>query len=142
MNDGLERLRYEGRELAVVIRSSYHGEGITFFTPSDYSQQLGYMNRPAGHRIQPHLHKPVRRSVRTTLETLFVRSGRVRIEFFGDDRRRVAETVVAAGDVILLVAGGHALTMLEPSELIEVKQGPYAGDDDKKVFEPLVDEPL
>ena len=40
-----------------------------------------------------------------------------------------------AGDVILLAAGGHGMTMLEPTEIIEVKQGPYTGVEDKERFE-------
>ena len=38
------------------------------------------------------------------------------------------------GDIILLVSGGHDFLMLEDTEMIEVKQGPYAGDDDKERF--------
>jgi hypothetical protein len=43
--------------------------------------------------------------------------------------------VVDCGDVILLAYGGHGFEMLEPTEMIEVKQGPYAGDNDKTRFE-------
>ena len=37
----------------------------------------------------------------------------------------------------MLVAGGHGFEMLEPTEIIEVKQGPYSGDQDKTRFEPV-----
>jgi len=136
MGQEVERVEHQGKELAVIVRSAFRKDGIAFFTPGDYSQQLGYMNRPAGYCIQPHVHKQVQRSVRATLETLFIRSGRVRIDFFDQDHRLVTAAVVGTGDVVLLVAGGHGLTMLEPSEIIEVKQGPYAGDEDKTLFRP------
>jgi hypothetical protein len=42
-----------------------------------------------------------------------------------------------AGDVILLAYGGHGFEMLEATEMIEVKQGPYAGDADKTRFAPV-----
>ena len=37
--------------------------------------------------------------------------------------------------MILLSFGGHGFEMLEDSEIIEVKQGPFAGNIDKSRFE-------
>jgi mannose-6-phosphate isomerase-like protein (cupin superfamily) len=117
------------------VRRSYHAEGISFLTPSAYSQQLGYMNRPAGHVIPPHVHNPVAREVHFTKEVLFIRSGRLRVDFYSDNQQYLESTVLEAGDVILLAFGGHGFEMLEPTEIIEVKQGPYAGDQDKTRFQ-------
>ena len=55
----------------------------------------------------------------------------VQIDFFDDDQRFLQSKVLQTGDVILLAAGGHGLTFLEQSEIIEVKQGPYLQDKDK-----------
>ena len=38
-------------------------------------------------------------------------------------------------------SGGHGFTMIENSEIIEVK-GPYSGEQDKTRFEPISDEDL
>ena len=43
----------------------------------------------------------------------------------------ILKVVSEAGDVVLLAFGGHGFEMLEPTEIIEVKQGPYAGEHDK-----------
>ena len=131
----LERIEHKGELLALVLPHSLSGEGIHFFTPQDFSQQLGYMRRPEGYRIPPHLHKDVKREVRRTQEVLFIRSGRIRIDFYSEKRAIVHSRDLSAGDVILLASGGHGVTMLEPSEIIEVKQGPYAGDGDKIRFD-------
>lgn len=40
---------------------------------------------------------------------------------------------------MLLAYGGHGFKMLEDSEIIEVKQGPYAGENDKVRFESVND---
>ena len=40
-----------------------------------------------------------------------------------------------SGDLILLCGGGHSFEMLEDTSMIEVKQGPYAGEGDKARFE-------
>lgn len=135
---GLEKLYYENMLLAILIRNTYCRDGISFFTPPSFSQQLGYMNHPAGHVIPPHDHNPVPRQVEWTQETLFIRSGRVRVDFYAPDTREyLGSRELGAGDIILLAHGGHGFEMLEPSEIIEVKQGPYAGNDDKTRFAPL-----
>ena len=131
----IDRIVHDGKQLALIVRSSFRKDGIEFLTPITYSQQLGYMNRPKGYEIAPHLHKPVRRSVEFTKEVLFIKSGRVRVDFYDDDQRYIESRILEQGDVILLAFGGHGFEMLEASEMIEVKQGPYAGDEDKTKFE-------
>lgn len=123
--------------LAVIIRSSYEETGIKFFTPDDFSQQLAYMNRPEGYVIPPHVHNLVPREVTLTQEVLFIRKGRVRVDFYDDGKNYLESTIVSTGDVILLAAGGHGFEMLEPTEMIEVKQGPYCGEMDKVRFDPI-----
>lgn len=120
--------------LAIIIRTQYCQPGIQFVTPDDFSQQLAYMQRPAGYVIQPHVHNAVRREVQFTKEVLFIKSGRVRVDFYDDNQRYLESTVLCQGDVILLAFGGHGFEMLEQAEIIEVKQGPYAGDQDKTRF--------
>lgn len=120
--------------IAIIIRSDFKKNGIAFFTADNFSQQLGYMNRPAGHRIAPHVHNKIRREVFYTQEVLFIKSGKVQIDFYDGKRNYLESRILDQGDVILLAHGGHGLVMLEESEIIEVKQGPYAGDEDKTVF--------
>jgi mannose-6-phosphate isomerase-like protein (cupin superfamily) len=132
----VETVEHEGRTLAIVLRRSFRREGIEFFTPPEYSQQLAYMKRPARHVIAPHLHNPVRREVHQTQEVLFIKSGKVRVDLYTGQRRFLKSLVLEAGDVILLADGGHGFEMLEESEMIEVKQGPYVGDADKTRFDP------
>jgi hypothetical protein len=133
----IEKIVYNNILLAVVIRTGYVKEGIEFFTPGDFSQQLGYMNRPKGYIIPPHVHKLVERKVTLTQEVLFVKTGRVRVDFYDDDKVYLESRELGAGDVILLAAGGHGFEILEQAEMIEVKQGPYCGDEDKVRFDPV-----
>jgi hypothetical protein len=131
----LEHITNHGRCLAVILRTQFQEAGIKFFTPGDFSQQLGYMNRPSGYVIPPHVHNPVAREVQYTKEVLFIKSGRVRVDFYDDDQTYLESRVLETGDVILLAYGGHGFEMLEPTEMIEVKQGPYAGEHDKTRFQ-------
>ncbi len=131
----IEQIFDEYRMIAIIIYADYEPEGIEFFTPNNFSQQLAAMRRPAGYRIPAHVHKPVPREVRYTQETLFIRKGRVEINFYDESKRFLESRTLKTGDVILLVSGGHDFLMLEDTEMIEVKQGPYAGEDDKERFE-------
>jgi hypothetical protein len=38
------------------------------------------------------------------------------------------------GDLIMLIQGGHGFSVVEDLEMIEIKQGPYLGDNDKVRF--------
>ncbi|PIS12090.1 MAG: hypothetical protein COT73_00380 [Bdellovibrio sp. CG10_big_fil_rev_8_21_14_0_10_47_8] len=135
----IERIQHLDKELALIVRHSFRKEGIEFFTPNTYSQQIGYMNRPTGYVIAPHVHNAVPREVQFTKEVLLIKSGRLRVDFYSDSQEYLESTILFAGDIILLAFGGHGFVMLEPTEIIEVKQGPYAGDQDKTRFEPVED---
>jgi mannose-6-phosphate isomerase-like protein (cupin superfamily) len=130
-------VRHGDRTLAILLRTDYKADGIQFFTPDNFSQQLAYMNRPQGYVIPPHVHNPVSREVHFTKEVLFVKSGKVRVDFYDDDRTYLQSRILVQGDVLLLAYGGHGFEMLEPTEMIEVKQGPYTGEADKTLFEPV-----
>lgn len=131
----IEEIFHNSTLLSVIIRANYKKEGISFFTPGDFSQQLGYMNRPKGYVIDPHVHNLIERKVTLTQEVLYIKQGRVRVDFYDEERNYLESKVVSTGDVILLAAGGHGFEMLEDAEMIEIKQGPYCGDEDKVRFE-------
>ena len=130
----IENIKFNSNLLAIIIRTSFEKEGIEFFTPGDFSQQLGYMNRPKGYVIKPHVHNIVERNITLTQEVLFIKSGKVRVDFYNEDREYLESKILNQGDVILLASGGHGFEMIENAEMIEVKQGPYCGDVDKSLF--------
>jgi mannose-6-phosphate isomerase-like protein (cupin superfamily) len=131
----IETLRTGDQLLAVIVSRDFHEPGIHFFTPNDLSQQLAYMRHPAGKVIDPHVHNPVSRNVHYTQEVLFIKRGRIRVDFYDNDRNYIESRILQGGDVILLATGGHGFEVLEEIEMIEVKQGPYAGDQDKTRFD-------
>ena len=124
------------KNLAFIIRNNFRDEDIKFFTPDDFSQQLGYMNRPKGYTISPHVHNAVSREVQLTQEVLFIKSGKLRVDFYDDQKKYIESRILFAGDVILLAFGGHGFE-IQSAEIIEVKQGPYTGDNDKVRFEAI-----
>lgn len=133
--DAVERIEHGGEMLALIVRNEFSAPGVKFFTANELSQQLAHMQHPAGKVISPHVHNPVHRTVAYTQETLFIKRGRLRVDFFDSDREYLESRVLGQGDVILLIKGGHGFEVLEDLEMIEVKQGPYAGENDKTCFE-------
>jgi len=131
----IETLKVGDQLLAVIVSHNFDRPGIHFFTPNDLSQQLAYMRHPAGKIIDPHIHNPVNRSVQYTQEVLFIKRGRLRVDFYDNDRNYIESRILQGGDVILLATGGHGFEVLDEIEMIEVKQGPYAGDQDKTRFD-------
>lgn len=130
----IDRIIHNNRLLAIILRTGYHADGIQFFTPDEFSQQLGYMNRPRGYVIPPHVHNAVAREVQFTKEVLIIKTGKVRVDFYDDDQNYLESRILNQGDIVLLAFGGHGFEMLEASEIVEVKQGPYAGEADKTRF--------
>ena len=130
-------IEHNGHLLAMIIKDSYSKPGISFFTPDELSQQLAYMKHPSGTKIEPHVHNPVRREVHYTQEVLIIKRGILRVDFYDDNKTYLKSHILEKGDVILLIKGGHGFEVIEEVEMVEVKQGPYAGDDDKTRFDPV-----
>jgi mannose-6-phosphate isomerase-like protein (cupin superfamily) len=130
----IEKIERDGALICIIIRSQFDKPGISFFTPNDLSQQLAFMKHPTGKLIEPHVHNPVAREVHYTQEVLFIRKGKMRVDLYDKNKIYLESRVLSMGDVILLATGGHGFEVLEEIEMIEVKQGPYAGDADKTRF--------
>jgi len=92
------------------------------------------MRHPQGHKIAAHIHNLVTRQVLYTQEVLLIQSGKVRVDLFSSNKEPVGSWTLEKGDLILLCGGGHSFEMLEESSMIEIKQGPYAGEGDKTRF--------
>jgi mannose-6-phosphate isomerase-like protein (cupin superfamily) len=128
-------IRDNSEILAIIVRNEFSTEGIKFFTPDDFSQQLAFMSHKRGKKIIPHSHRSLKREIRFTQEVLFIKSGRLQVNIFDNNQALHSTHILSPGDTILLASGGHGFEVLDDIEMLEVKQGPYAGDKDKTHFE-------
>lgn len=133
--DGIEWIQDGKHILSVIIRGKVAPENTTFITPDEFVQQAGFVVYGKGGKIASHTHKPIKREITGTPETLFVRKGKMIARFYSESHELKGETVVEAGDLLMLVHGGHGFTMLEDTILFEIKQGPYTGLVEKERFE-------
>jgi len=131
----IERISNQGSIIAVIIRRDHRGPGIEFVTPNDALLQLGHMIRPVGYRVVPHVHNPVERHTVGTQEVLFLKAGRIRIDFYSFAQAYLESRELEAGDIILLAGAGHGVEVLEEATIVEIKNGPYVEGADKGRFE-------
>ena len=130
----IETIKIGKKVCALVVRRNFYGKEIEFFTEPEDSLQLGYMRREKGYKIQPHAHTKIIREVEFTNEVLFVKSGVVKVNFYDDEYVLFTHCVLYEGDTILLSHCGHGFEIIEDCQMLEVKQGPYAGEKDKFRF--------
>lgn len=130
----VEHIDWNGQMLVIIIRSDSNPAETTFLTPSEYKQQVGFIVYPAGEEIVRHVHRPLQRHLIGTSEVLLVKSGRCEIDIYNDEKDFVATKELRQGDLMLMVGGGHGFRMIEDTVLLEIKQGPYTGLQEKERF--------
>jgi hypothetical protein len=130
----IEKITWEGQPLAYIIRAEIQPTKTQFITPPEFKQQVGFIVYPKGGMIARHKHRPLQRNLVGTSEVLVVRQGLCEIDIYNDDYELVKTCELRTGDIMLMVSGGHGFRILEDTVFLEVKQGPFAGDDEKEHF--------
>jgi len=125
----IEIIEHERNKYAIIIRSGYDKPGPNFFTENDSALQVGSMVYKKGKAIEPHFHKYVKRELDNYAETLFVKKGKIKVNFYCPKKQNlIAERILYPNDVILIQSGAHGFEVLEDVEMVEVKLGPYIED--------------
>jgi len=133
-DQNIEIIARDGVELCYIVRAGFEPVTTTFITQPEYKQQVGFIKYDAGGVIARHTHVPLERRLVGTSEVVFVRRGSCQLEVYTDDCELVATRDVGPGDLILMVSGGHGFNVHEDTVLLEVKQGPYTGLEEKERF--------
>ena len=136
----IEKILHKKRLFALIVRRQFRKKsGINFFTPTDATQQFGFMKHKKNHFIKPHKHnKRLTRILRST-EVILLLKGTLRTDFYNNNNKYLLSKIINEGDIIMLIHGGHGFKVLKNIEMIEVKQGPYYLASDKVRFK-AVDE--
>ncbi len=125
---------HSGQTYAIFVTGKPEVEGAKFITDHTEEFQIGIMERPAGHQVKPHRHPERSELIRNVSEFLYIQEGAAEVTVFDDQWAPLHKQKVAAGDFLVFFRGGHALTMLQETRLIEVKQGPFPGDKEGKEY--------
>ena len=132
--DNVEIITAKGQTLCYVIRGNSQPKQTTFITPPDSKQQVGFIVYPKDGVIHRHIHRQLERHIVGMAEVLVVRSGHCQIEVYDEEKNPVTVRDLYQNDVVVMVAGGHGFQIKEDTVLLEIKQGPYLGADDKELF--------
>ena len=136
----IEKVLYKKKLLALIVRGKYRNKrGVTFFTPSNYAQQFGYIKHDKKYFIKPHLHKKRSSKISYTSEVILILKGRLRVDFYNLSKKYLFSKILNQKDIIMLVYGGHGFKILKNVEMLEIKQGPYNLSKDKIKFESVSD---
>jgi hypothetical protein len=133
---GIEYFRHKDKLIGMCVRKYHNWQETTFLTPDDNYQQIGLLAYGANHMVKPHAHYKVPRNVNFTQEVLLCVSGRIVYTFYDeeDNWQELASCELTAGDLLCLFGAGHGGKALEPTRLIEIKQGPFLGVQDKYYY--------
>lgn len=130
----IQSIVYNGIRYAEVLRADVRVEHTTFFSPAESSFQFGLLAHKAGFVEPPHYHKPFKREIADLQQMFVVQRGEVVVELYADDGTMLEEITLRTGDGIVLIHGVHAIRVTEDMQCISIKQGPYLGMENDKVF--------
>lgn len=127
-------VEYDGVRFAIIVRKPVPEGRVQFFTPDDAALQVGTFRMKKGEEIPPHIHRECERRLRFTTEVLIIQKGALGVSFYDSEHKLRGNEVLNEGDLIILFEGGHGFHVREDLAMLEIKQGPYAGELDKVRF--------
>lgn len=129
-----EIINWKDQPLVYLLRPDPLPEQTTFITPPEFKQQVGFVVYPRGGEVARHMHLALHRQLIGTSEVLVLLKGRCLLDVYNTEKELVATRELRAGDVMLMVAGGHGFRMEEDTVFLEIKQGPYLDTEEKERF--------
>ena len=130
----IETITHSGRLLCYLITADHTVSKTEFVTPEEANFQVGFISYPAGSEIPRHVHKPLDRALIGTSEVLFIRKGTCEIDIYTTEKELVTTRTLHCGDMVVLLDCGHGFRLQEDTIIMEIKQGPYTGLDEKERF--------
>lgn len=133
----IEHIEYNGIRYAEIIWGDTEVETTTFFSPAESSFQFGLLAHKAGFKEPAHYHKPITKTITDLQQMFVVQKGIVEVLLYTDDGTLLKKVILKKNDAIVLIHGIHAINVIEDMQCISVKQGPYLGMENDKIFVPV-----
>ncbi len=130
----VEKIYQDDLLLAVIVRDGTDDkEELLFPTPEGFPLQLGIHDRKKNIYLKRHNHVPFAelKNLRVQ-EFIYVEKGKLEFVLY-HEKKEIKRVVLTAKDMILLNCG-HSVEFLEDSKIIEIKQGPYRGNEKEKEY--------
>ena len=130
----MEILDNNGNILGLYISSEKYKPGKNFLTSHNSEFQAGTFNLVKGEKILNHVHLQQKRRIVKTSEAITVLAGKIKVNFYSEEKEYITSVLVTSGETIILINGGHGIDIIEDSKFIEIKQGPFFEKLDKSLF--------
>lgn len=134
MNEKLVKVKDEKQLIALIIPKSCKHQSNNFITETGLPFQVGLNSYPQNHQVKKHKHRPTHKVIKKTQEFVYLKSGKVKVNFYNEQGKPLTTHILKKGDALLQVAGGHEFKFLETTKAIVIKQGPYKGTSQDKEF--------
>lgn len=126
----------DGKTIAIVVKKDFKKEGVNFISDPEFPLQLGISNYKKNEEIKAHFHIENEIKINKIQEIVYIKKGKTLVNLYNKEGFNFKSIELITGDIIFFIEGGHGFKMLEETDIIEVKQGPYFGrDKDKRVIE-------
>ncbi|MDP6703953.1 MAG: hypothetical protein QF775_00530 [archaeon] len=116
------------KDTLVGIKISSLSEKTSPITDEKEPLQVVTLKHPKEAYLVAHTHTPQERTTAKLQECLIVKKGRIKIDLYGPNKVMFREIELSEGEMFILQNGGYGIHMLEDSEVIEVKNGPFIED--------------
>ena len=133
----MERIIYKKSTYALIIRAKeqFINKGVDFKTKNKDLFQVGFLKHNSNHKIKPHIHRKKTRKLDYCTEVLVIKKGKIKVFFYNEKGESINKSkVLNRNDLIILFKGGHGFKVIQKCEILEIKQGPYLLEKDKKLF--------
>jgi hypothetical protein len=124
----------EGKLLAIIVKKNEQTAGKNFYTDDSSELQLATFELSEDEIIDRHIHDDQIRNIVRTSEAIILQEGVLVFDIYDNDLNPITQVSLEAGDIILLLDGGHGIKVKKKAKFIEVKQGPYDEQNDKRRF--------
>ena len=138
MKNSIIQINHKKKLYALIIKQKrkFTKKGVDFITDDENLIQLGFLNHNKNHKIKPHIHLKKTRIINYCTEVLLIEKGKVKVTFYDQSKNNIKkDKILNRGDIIILFQGGHGFEILEKTQIVEIKQGPYIEGKDKKIIE-------
>lgn len=124
--------------IAIIVRVNLlEPKGVHFISSIEDLFQVGIMQRDQKSPVQQHTHNKIKREMDRTSEFVYIIEGSCKVRFSCNcNPSAFTFEDLNSGDAIIFHGlGVHGIDFTESTKLIEVKQGPYIANQDKRVIE-------
>ncbi len=138
MKNYIISIKHKKKLYALIVKKKrkFLKKGVDFVTNEKDLIQLGFLNHNKNHLINSHIHLKKPRIINYCTEVLLIEKGKLKISFYDSKKKNIKkDQILNKGDIIILFQGGHGFKILEKTQIIEIKQGPYVEGKDKKLIE-------